>query len=111
MKAYMQGGSFRTRLIRKSCSRQSGRQFQGVLIVELLQDGIGQADAVQLPERVVVAVIVEVLVVGLEHAPVVRILVGLVAVLSEQDPILVLDEELVRGARLAAEVVQHRRYV
>ena len=54
----------------------------------------------------VVAVVVEVLVVGLEHAPVVRILVGLIAVLPEQNAILVLDEELPRGARLAAEIVQ-----
>ena len=84
-----------------------GVSLQRVLVVELLQHLVGQADAVQLPERVIVAVVVEVLVVGLEDAPVVRILVRLVAVLAEQNPILVLDEELVRRPRLAAEVVEH----
>ena len=43
---------------------------QRVLVVQLLQHLVGQAHAVELPERVVVAVVVEVLVVGLEHAPV-----------------------------------------
>ena len=87
--------------------RQAGRQLDGVLVIQLPEHGIGQADAVELPERMVVAIVVEVLVVGLEHAPVVRILVGLVGVLAEHDPILVLHEEVVRGPRLPADVVQH----
>src|SRR6476660_7374653 len=87
--------------------RQAGRQLHGVLVVQLPEHGIRQADAVQLPERVVVAIVVEVLVVGLEHTPIVRILVRLVGVLAEHDPILILHEEVVRGPRLPADVVQH----
>src|SRR5688572_21886228 len=69
--------------LRETGARQSRHQLQCVLIVQLPQRLIGQADAVELPEGVVVAVVVEVLVVGLEHPPVVRKLVGLVAVLAE----------------------------
>src|SRR6059036_2870698 len=79
-----------TRLVRETRVREPRRQLQRVRVVELLQHRIGQADAVELPERVIVPVIVEILVVGLEHPPVVRILVGLIAVLPEQNPILIL---------------------
>src|SRR5216110_3092224 len=88
------------------CPGQPRDELHRIAIVELPQHLIGQSDAVQLPERVIVAVVVEVLVVGLEHAPVIRVLVGLIAVLAEENPVLILDEEIVRGARLAAEVVQ-----
>ena len=43
---------------------------QRVLVVELLQDVVRQVEAVHLPERVALAVVVEVLVGGLEHAEV-----------------------------------------
>ena len=59
----------------------------------------------------VVAVIVEILIVGLEDPPVVRIFVRLVTVLSEEDAILIFQEEFVRGARLAAEIVKNGRDV
>ena len=91
----------------KAGPRHSGHEPQGVLVIELSQHRVRQVDAVQLPERVVVAVIVEVFVAGLEHAPVVRVFVRLIAVFSEQHPVLVLHEEVVRRARLAAEVVEH----
>ena len=52
----------------------------------------------------VVAVVVEVLVGRLERAPVVRVLAGLVRVLPEQNPVLILDEEGARGPRLAAQL-------
>ena len=83
-------------------------QLQGVRVVHLPEHVIGQSDAVHLPEGVVVAVIVEVLVVGLEHPPVIGILVGLEAVLPEQQAILVLHEERVSRPRLAADVVEDR---
>src|SRR5262245_9622030 len=86
--------------------RQPGDELQRVAVVELSERLIGQSDAVQLPERVVIAVIVEVLVVGLEYAPVVRIFVGLIAVFPEENPVLILEEKVARGARLAADIVQ-----
>src|SRR5579872_1807465 len=64
--------------------REAGRQLEGVLVIQLPEHLVGQADAVKLPERVIVAVVVEVLVVGLEDAPVVRVFVRLVAVLAEE---------------------------
>jgi hypothetical protein len=91
--------------------RQRGRHLQRVLVIQLAQHLVGKTDAIQLPERVIVAVVVEVFVVGFEDAPIVRVLVRLIAVFPEQDAILVLDEELARGARLAAEVVEHGRDV
>src|SRR5258706_8502776 len=96
---------------RESRARQARCHLQRILVVELFQHLIGQPDAVQLPERMVVAIVVEILVVGLEHTPVVRVFIRLVAVLAEQNPVLIFDEELVRGPRLAAEVVQHRGHV
>src|SRR5688572_21294219 len=60
-------------------SREAGgwhalHQLQRVLIVDLLQHRIGEIDPVQLPERVITAIVIEVVVARLEHAPVVRIL-------------------------------------
>src|SRR5439155_21205388 len=87
---------------------QSRRDLQRVLIIDLPKHCIRKPNAVQLPERMVITVVIEVLVVGLEHTPVVRIFVRLIAVLPEQEPILVLDEEVVRRPWLTADVVQHR---
>src|SRR5437667_12857649 len=95
----------------ESGPRKARNEPQRVLIVELPQDRVGQADPVQLPERVIVAVVVEVLVVGLEDAPVIRVFVRLVAVFAKENPILILHEELVRRARLPAEIVEDRRDV
>src|SRR4051812_5811464 len=92
--------------VRESGLRHARHQLECVLIVKLLQYLIWKVDAVQLPEGMVVAVIVEVLVSRLEHAPVIRILVGLEAVFAEENPILILDEELTREPRLAADVVK-----
>src|SRR5215207_8220154 len=95
-------------LFRPAGLRQRRRQAQRVLVIELLQHGIWQIDAVQLPERVIVPVVVEVVVARLEHPPVVRILLGLERILAEEQPVLVRDEEVVRRARLAADVVEDR---
>ena len=59
----------------------------------------------------VVAVVVEVLVGGLEDPPVVGELDGLVGVLPEEQPVLVLDEELPGRPGLAPEVVEDGRQV
>src|SRR5512141_2125681 len=51
-------------------SRQTARDLLGVLVVDLLQYAVRKVDPVQLPERVIVPVIIEVLVARLEHSPV-----------------------------------------
>src|SRR5687768_15385514 len=94
--------------VRPPALRQPLHNFQCVLVVDLLEDLVRQVDAVQLPERVIVAIVIEVVVAGLENAPVIRILVRLERVLPEQDLVLVLDEEVAGGARLPADVVQYR---
>ena len=59
----------------------------------------------------IVAIVIEVLVGSFKHAPVVRILIRLVAILAEQDAVLVLYEKIVRRPWLPAEIVQHRGHV
>src|SRR5690606_15333171 len=93
-------------LLRKPFPRQLGHQPQRALVVELPEHLVGKVHAVELPERMVVAIVVEVLVRRLEHAPVVGILDGLEAVLAEEDPVLVSDEEVPGRAGLAPELVQ-----
>src|SRR5690349_5282404 len=56
-------------LLGESRARQAGHELQGVLVIELSQHLIGECQPVQLPERVVIAVVVEVLVAGLKRAP------------------------------------------
>src|SRR6186997_2634363 len=58
--------------LREAGLGQTWHELQRILIVQLSQHLVRQADAVELPERVIVAVVVEILVVGLEDAPVVR---------------------------------------
>ena len=55
-------------------SWQAGRDLQRVCIIQLPEHGIGQVHAVQLPEGVTVAVVIEIFVGGLEHPPVVGLL-------------------------------------
>src|SRR5690606_35311052 len=95
------------RSARRTFLRHAGGDAEGIAVVELAQNIIRQVDAVQLPERVIRTIVVEVVVVGLEHAPEVRILTGLDRVLAEQYPVLVPDEELACGARLTSDVVEH----
>src|SRR4029453_3306338 len=95
-------------LLWETSSRESGDGFQGVAEIELLENLVRQRDAIQFPERVVVAVVVEIFVARLQYPPIVRILVWLVGVLPEQQPVLVLDEKVVRKAWLPADVVKHR---
>src|SRR4051812_7745127 len=52
-------------LPRPASLRQAGLDLQRVLVIELLENPVGESHAVQLPERVIAAVVVEVLVVGL----------------------------------------------
>ncbi len=92
----------------KSPSRQARHESQRVAVVQLPQDHVGQVQAVELPEGVVVPVVVEILVRGLERPPEVRILAGDVRVLAEQDPVLVLDEERSRRARLPSQFGKDR---
>src|SRR5262244_3373045 len=86
-----------------SALREPRGQSERVLEVQFLQHRIRQIDSIQLPERVVVAVVVEVLVLRLEDPPVVRVLFGLKRILAEEQAVLVLDEEVVREARLASD--------
>src|SRR5256885_7588867 len=58
-------------------ARQLRRHVQRVRLIQFLEHGIGQRHAIQLPERVIPAIVVEVLVGGLEDAPVVRVLLRL----------------------------------
>src|SRR5678815_4586655 len=93
-------------LVRPARLWQAGCDAQRVLVVQLFQHDVRQVHAVQLPERVVVTVVIEVLVLRLEDAPVIRVLSWLEGVLAEHDPVLILDEEIVSGARLPTKVVQ-----
>src|SRR5919107_2755459 len=95
----------RTGLPRPARLWESRRDLERVPKIDLLQHRVREPDAVQLPEGVIAAVVVEVLVARLEHAPVVRILRRLERILSEQQAVLVLDEEVVRPVRLAPAVV------
>src|SRR3954471_6266731 len=90
--------------------RQPGFYPQRILVIELLQDLVRQRHAIELPEGVVAAVIVEILVVRLEDAPVIRVFGRLVGVLAEHDAVLVLGEKLRRREGLAAELVEDRRH-
>ena len=63
-------------LVREVGRVDPGNDAQRVLVVELLQDLVGQLQAVHLPEGVALAVVVEVLVGGLEHAEVDVVLDG-----------------------------------
>src|SRR5215204_3858175 len=95
-------------LLRPPGLRQTGLHLQGVLVIELLQHRIRQPHPVQLPERVIRPVVVEILVMRLEDAPVVGILRRFVGVLAEHHAVLVLGEELRGGVGLPAELVEHR---
>src|SRR5688500_19546573 len=86
--------------------RQPGDDPQRVLMIELPQHGIRQCHSVKLPEGVVVAVVIEVLICRLEYSPEVRIFVRLEAVFPEQDAVLVLHEEVSPETRLAYEIIQ-----
>ena len=92
------------RLGRESLRVDARDHLERVLVVQLLEDLVRQAEAVHLPERVPLAVVVEVLVVGLEHAEVDEVLVGGPGVLPEHHAVLVLLEPGARGARLSAEL-------
>src|SRR5688500_19764644 len=81
------------RLPRPARLRQSRRDLQRVLVIHLLQHSVGQIDSVQLPEGMVVPVIIEVVIARFEYPPVVRILLGLERVLTEQDAVLELRSE------------------
>ena len=61
---------------RKRRRAQARDQPQRVAVVELLQHHVGQVQPVQLPERVIVPVVVEILVRRLERPPEVRVLGG-----------------------------------
>ena len=56
---------------------------------------------------VVAAVVLEILVASLEHAPVIRELLGRIRVLAEEHAILVADQEVPSAERDATQFVQH----
>ena len=80
-------------LLTKTSGRHVWDESQRVPIVDLPQHVVGESNAVELPEGVVVPVVVEVLVLGFENAPVIRVLRGLERVLPEQDAVPVLLKE------------------
>ncbi len=76
-------------LLRPARLRKSRRDPKSIAVVDVLQHFVRQVEAVQLPEGVVIAVVVEVVIGGLEDPPEVGILTGLERVLAEEDPVLV----------------------
>src|SRR5678809_1050143 len=57
-------------LFRKGAARNGRRNLERVAVVELLEHRVRKPEAVELPERVVIPVVVEILVVGFEDPPV-----------------------------------------
>ena len=86
---------------------EPGHNPQPVAVIQLPQHIVWKRHPIQLPEGVVVAVVVEVLVSCLEDAPEIRVLAGVVRVLAEQDSILIANEELPRKPRLTAKLRQN----
>src|SRR6185436_13676533 len=82
-------------LLRKPRRVQPRNDPQRVLVVDLLQYLVRQPQPVHLPERVPLAVVVEVLVPRLEYPKVVRIFIHRVDVFPEQHAVLVLHQEVV----------------
>ena len=77
--------------------------------VELAQDRIRQRQPIELPERVVIVpVVVEVFVGGLERPPEVGVLLWRKRVLAEHHTVLAFHEEVVGESQLPAEVVENR---
>src|SRR5258705_7588550 len=98
--------SYPTPLIRPARLGEAGFDLQGVPVIQLLQHGVRQPHAIELPEGVVRPVVVEILIVRLENPPVIGILRCLVSVLPEHHPVLVFGEKLCSRIRLAAELVE-----
>src|SRR5262249_22413202 len=93
--------------LRKLLRLHARHELQSVLVVNLLQYFIWQIQTVKPPERVVAAVIFDVIVAGLQDAEIVSVLARLIDILTEEDAILVFDEEIAGEIGLASELGQY----
>ncbi len=62
----------RNRLLREPRTRHCRHEVQCISVIQLTQNDIRKGQSIQLPERVIVAVVVEILVGRLEGAPEIR---------------------------------------
>src|SRR5258708_35663317 len=83
-------------------------QLQGVLVVDLFQDLVGDLEAVDAPERVAAAVVLEIFVACFQRAKIPFVFVHLVNVFTHQHAVLILHQEIVRRIRLPAQLREHR---
>ena len=90
-------------LFREGGGVDAGDELQCVLVVDLFQDFVVEPEAVDAPEGVALAVILDVLVACFEAAEIPLVFVHFVDVLSHEDAILILRQKIVGGIRLAAE--------
>src|SRR5205823_6053536 len=83
--------AIRSPLLRKSRRIDSRQDPQSVLIVQLLEHFIGQIEPVHFPEGVILAVVVEIFVGGLEHLEIGVILDRVPDIFAEHDAVLMVD--------------------
>jgi hypothetical protein len=86
---------------RPSRLRQPRINRQRVFVVHFLQYLIRKINAIEFPERVISTVVIEVVVVSLEYAPVIGIFFGLICILTEYNRVLILEKKscAARGCR------------
>src|SRR5437899_9103216 len=96
-----------TELVWESRWGYARQQLERVLVIDFLQNFVVEAEAVDAPEGVAVAVILEIFVARFERAEIPLVFVDLVDVFAHQDVILIFTEEIVRGVRLASQLSEN----
>src|SRR5260370_9334462 len=94
--------------LRKRFHVDSRHQLQRVLVVDLLQHFIGHLETVNPPERVALALVLKILIAGVEAPELPLLFVPLLNVFAHQDTVLILDQKIVCRIRLPAQLREHR---
>src|SRR5437870_3186726 len=98
-------------LLRKRFRVAAGDELHGVLVVDLFQDFVVELEAVDAPEGMPFAVILDVLVARFEAPEIPFAFVHFVNVFAHQNAVLILRQEVASGVGLAAKFGKHRRDV
>src|SRR6516164_5731053 len=78
-------------LIREGLWVDAGDEFQGILVIDFFKDLVRELEAIDAPESVALAVVLEVFVAGFQSAEIPFVFIHIVDVFAHQHTILIFD--------------------
>ena len=94
-------------LIREGLWVDAGDELQRIFVIDFLEYLVWELEAIDSPESVTLAVVLEVFVAGFQSTEIPLVFIHIVDVFSHQHAILIFHQEIMRRIGLASQLGEH----